>query len=60
MRYRIKAGSREYYLVRASDESVMKIARAKIWDIAPGEKISVFRGDVLIGETTRISLIDDE
>jgi|GEM_PF-5334059 len=60
MLYRIKAGSREYYLVRASDEAVIKIARAKVWEIAPGEKISVFRGEVLIGETNRLSLFDDQ
>jgi hypothetical protein len=60
MLYRIKTGSREYYLVRASEHSVKKIAREKIWQISPGEKVSVFRGKDLVKEFTRLSLLDEE
>jgi hypothetical protein len=47
-------------ITRASDASVVKIARLKIWQIAPGEKISVYRGEKLIAKFTRLSLFDDD
>ena len=39
---------------------MVKIARAKIWQISPGEKVSVYRGKVLIGEITRLSLFGED
>jgi hypothetical protein len=59
MLYRIIAGNREYQLVAWSIEAVKKAARAKIWEVAPGEKVSIFREDKLIGEATRISIFDE-
>jgi len=59
MLYRIKAGGHEYFLVRASDDAVMKIARQKIWQVRPGEKIQVFRGTRLINQWTKLSMFDD-
>jgi hypothetical protein len=38
---------------------VVKIARAKVWQISP-EKVSVYRGKVLIGEITRLSLFGED
>lgn len=61
MLYRIRAGDREYHLVRASVDTVMKIAREKVWDLSPGEKVLVLRGrgQELIGEITRLPLFDE-
>lgn len=59
MHYRIRAGDREYHLVRSSVDTVMKIAREKAWDLSPGEKVLVFRGQQLIGEVTHLPLFDE-
>jgi hypothetical protein len=59
MLFRIKAGNREFYLVRASLQSVMKVARAKVWEVPVGGKVSVLQGDKLIVETTRMSIFDE-
>jgi hypothetical protein len=59
MLYRIKAGNREFYLVRASQRSVMKLAHEKSRQLAIGEKVYVFRGDKLIAEVTRLSIFDE-
>jgi hypothetical protein len=60
MLFRIKAGNCEYKLVAWSIEAVKKAARAKIWQVASGEKVSLFRGDEMIDQWTRHSLFDAE
>jgi hypothetical protein len=57
--YRIKAGEYESYLVRSSLDSVMKVAREKARQLPFGQKVSVFCGEALIAETTRLSLFDE-
>jgi hypothetical protein len=59
MRYRIKVDGRECYFTRASDRSAAKVARAKAWHISPGRRVSVYRGETLIVEITRLGLFDD-
>ena len=56
MLFRIKAGDREFYLVRASERPVIKLAHEKSRGLPIGEKVAVFRGDKLIAEITRLSL----
>lgn len=60
MLYRIKFGDRECHLVRGSDQSVINIARGKMWSISPGESILVYRGSELIARMTRESLFNGE
>jgi hypothetical protein len=60
MLFRIKAGNREFYMVRASERSVIKLAREKSRQLPIGEKVSVFRGEKPIAEITRLSLFDEE
>jgi hypothetical protein len=57
--YTIKAGDCEYQLVSWSIDAVTKVARQKVWQIAPGEKVLVYRGTKLIGELTRHGLFDE-
>ena len=55
MLFRIKAGNREFYLVRASERPVIKLAHEKSRGLPIGEKVAVFRGDTLIAEITSLS-----
>jgi hypothetical protein len=59
MLFRIKAGDREFYLVRASERPVIKLAHEKSRGLPIGEKVAVFRGDKLIAEITSLSLFDE-
>ena len=59
MLFRIRAGDREFYLVRASERPVIKLAHEKSRGLPIGEKVAVFRGDKLIAEITRLSLFDE-
>jgi len=47
-----RAGDREFYLVRASERPVIKLAHEKSRGLPFGEKVAVFRGDKLIAEIT--------
>lgn len=58
MRFRIRAGCHESYLTRSSIRSVVKIAREKARQRPLSEKISVYCGNVLIVEITRMSLFE--
>jgi len=56
MLFRIRAGDREFYLVRASERPVIKLAHEKSRGLPIGEKVAVFRGDKLIADILATSL----
>jgi hypothetical protein len=55
MLYKIEIGDREFYLVRASDDAVFKVAQQKL---LPGERALVYRGKTPIGASDQIGLFD--
>ena len=59
MLFRIKAGDREFYMVRASAQPVIELAREKCRQLPVGETVTAFCGDQRIYEGTRYSLFSD-
>jgi len=50
--YTVRARNCEYRAAKPTLEAALVVAHEKVWQISPGEKVSIYRGKELIGEIT--------
>jgi len=53
--YTVRARNCEYRAAKPTLEAALIVAHAKVWQISPGEKVSIYRGTELIGEIKPMS-----
>jgi hypothetical protein len=58
MVFKIKVGNAEFYPIRASLESVIKLAREKARHLPVDESVLIFRDGALIRRISRIDLYE--
>jgi hypothetical protein len=60
MLYRVKAEKSEWYLVRRTQETVIKFARRKLRGLPIGSEVTIFRGSERAGTIRNESLFGPE
>jgi hypothetical protein len=53
--YTVRARNCEYRAAKPTLEAALIVAYEKVWQISPGEKVSIYRGTELIGEIKPMS-----
>jgi hypothetical protein len=53
--YTVRARNCEYRAAKPTLEAALCVAHEKVWQISPGEKVSIYRGTELIGEIKPMS-----
>ncbi|WP_141688408.1 hypothetical protein [Bradyrhizobium paxllaeri] len=53
--YTVRARNCEYRAAKPTLEEALIVAHEKVWQIAPGAKVSIYRGTELIGEIRPMS-----
>lgn len=53
--YTVMARNCEYRAAKPTLEAALIVAHEKVWQISPGEKVSIYRGTELIGEIKPMS-----
>ncbi|WP_157088282.1 hypothetical protein [Bradyrhizobium jicamae] len=57
--YTVRARNYEYPAAKPTLEEALIVAHEKVWQISPGEKVSIYRGTELIGEIKPMSDVRD-
>ena len=57
--YTVRARKCEYRAAKPTLEAALIVAHEKVWQISPGEKVSIYRGTELIGEIKPMSDVRD-
>ena len=53
--YTVRARNCEYRAAKPTLEAALIVAHEKVWQISPGEKVSIYRGTQLIGKIKPMS-----
>jgi hypothetical protein len=57
--YTVRARNCEYRAANPTLEAALIVAHEKVWQISPGEKVSIYRGTELIGEIKPMSDVSE-
>jgi hypothetical protein len=52
--FTVKTRNFEYRAAKPTLEAAIRVAREKVWPIAPDEKVRIYRGAELVGEIEHV------